>query len=383
MSDVKREICDSLDASWQRAKSERLRFREELDSAKHLCLFGAGEVGQAVASDLSDAGVAIRSFCDNNRTLWGTRINDTWPCLSVDELAAMKDEAFVLVTTGYYKEVRAQLEAMGVATYRVIPHRFMVRRDRYWDTVDLPFVKTRLCSLIDILEDEISRRVASVIARSWFRPVGVPDEFALVQTGDQYFPPVIIRLSQDEVLVDAGAFDGDTIADFLRRTGGLFDRVIAYELDVNCFGKLRSYQEGLPEGLRRKVQIHNLGLYDEDRSIRYLANTASSTIRDTTGKTGRVVRLSDHIKGARVSLIKMDIEGAEPKALSGAQELIREQRPRLAVCVYHEPSHLWEIPLAIKAMVPHYRCFLRHHSSQLYETVCYATLEEPCTADAT
>ena len=70
----------------------------------------------------------------------------------------------------------------------------------------------------------------------------------------------------------------------------------------------------------------------------------------------------------------MDIEGAEVNALLGAEENIKKQKPKLAICVYHKPEHLWKIPLYIKKIVPDYKLYIRHHTNQEYETVCYAVL---------
>jgi hypothetical protein len=50
----------------------------------------------------------------------------------------------------------------------------------------------------------------------------------------------------------------------------------------------------------------------------------------------------------RVDLIKMDIEGAEVRALRGATETIRRFRPRLAIATYHTPSDLAGVPAAVR-----------------------------------
>jgi hypothetical protein len=68
----------------------------------------------------------------------------------------------------------------------------------------------------------------------------------------------------------------------------------------------------------------------------------------------------------------MDIEGAEQAALKGAENLIREQRPKLAICVYHTPQAIWEIPEIIMKINPDYKLFLRHYSITEAETVLYA-----------
>jgi hypothetical protein len=77
------------------------------------------------------------------------------------------------------------------------------------------------------------------------------------------------------------------------------------------------------------------------------------------------------LTGVIPTFIKMDIEGAEPRALAGACETIRKHAPFLAICVYHELEHLWQIPLAIKAIREDYQIFLRRHAADHWETVCY------------
>ena len=74
------------------------------------------------------------------------------------------------------------------------------------------------------------------------------------------------------------------------------------------------------------------------------------------------------------TFIKMDIEGAERKTIEGAENIIKKYRPKLAICVYHRADDIFEIPLAIKKLVPEYKLYLRQHSNSLLDTVLYATL---------
>ena len=76
----------------------------------------------------------------------------------------------------------------------------------------------------------------------------------------------------------------------------------------------------------------------------------------------------------RVVHIKMDIEGAEKRALRGAVEIIRRDKPMLAICVYHKNDDLLEIPKLIKEIVPDYKFYLRHHNVAGTETVLYAII---------
>ncbi len=76
----------------------------------------------------------------------------------------------------------------------------------------------------------------------------------------------------------------------------------------------------------------------------------------------------------KVSFIKLDIEGCEQDALLGAAGIIKRDRSRLMIYIYHKPEDLYEIPFLIKELVPKYRLYIRYHSDTLAEMVLYATV---------
>ena len=68
----------------------------------------------------------------------------------------------------------------------------------------------------------------------------------------------------------------------------------------------------------------------------------------------------------------MDIEGAEMKAIKGAEASIKKYKPKLAICIYHKPLDIVEIPLLLKEIVPEYKIFIRHYGDGPFDTICYA-----------
>ena len=68
----------------------------------------------------------------------------------------------------------------------------------------------------------------------------------------------------------------------------------------------------------------------------------------------------------------MDIEGSEYNALLGSRRIIREQKPKLAICVYHKPEDIIQIPELILSINNEYRFYIRHYSTIGGETVLYA-----------
>jgi Methyltransferase FkbM domain len=79
----------------------------------------------------------------------------------------------------------------------------------------------------------------------------------------------------------------------------------------------------------------------------------------------------DDILDSPPTMIKIDIEGGEPAALSGARRTIAIYRPKLAIAVYHRPMHLLELPHLIASFAPGYQFYLRHHGGFFLETVLY------------
>lgn len=74
------------------------------------------------------------------------------------------------------------------------------------------------------------------------------------------------------------------------------------------------------------------------------------------------------------NFIKMDIEGAELDAIEGAVNVLQTFRPRFAICVYHNFTHRFLIPLRLKELLPDYKFFLKK-SHPVWETVLFGTPE--------
>lgn len=101
-----------------------------------------------------------------------------------------------------------------------------------------------------------------------------------------------------------------------------------------------------------------------------------STWGSSVGSDGdsqiEVTTLDSEVGDDKVTFIKMDIEGSELNALKGARKTIMKYKPRLAICIYHKPEDIYEIPEYILSIVPEYRFWIRHYSSYTWETVLYA-----------
>ena len=57
---------------------------------------------------------------------------------------------------------------------------------------------------------------------------------------------------------------------------------------------------------------------------------------------------------SKVDVIKLDVEGAEAKAIKGATETLRKFRPRLALSAYHRRNDLVDRMVGVRDIVPAY-----------------------------
>jgi FkbM family methyltransferase len=192
---------------------------------------------------------------------------------------------------------------------------------------------------------------------------------------DAYFPSLFRPLS-DECFVDCGAYDGDTVRVFLEWTGGLFSKIVAFEPDPKNAAALESFAQGNPE-LSHRIEIRRSAAAERAGLVRFAASGGTdAAISDSGDIEVSCIPLDDALASQRTTFIKMDIEGAEMSALRGGCRVIRRDRPILAVCVYHQQDHLWEVPLTIASELEQTRFAMFGYFKEGMETVCYAVPRE-------
>jgi FkbM family methyltransferase len=195
-----------------------------------------------------------------------------------------------------------------------------------------------------------------------------------VNTGPRamYFGVDCMSFGTQESLVDCGAFDGDTIESFRTATADQFKEITAFEPDPHNFELLRRRYAGDP-----RIRLYSQAVSSEIGRLSFLAGLGSfsgAIGRDClTGQPRVTVTAAplDSILRTPPTMIKFDIEGAEPEALLGARKTIAAHRPKLAIAAYHRPMHVVELPRLVASFTSGYRFYLRHHGSFFLETVLY------------
>jgi FkbM family methyltransferase len=157
------------------------------------------------------------------------------------------------------------------------------------------------------------------------------------------------RIRPGDIVLDAGA----NIGVFTRKAlwAGA-SKVVAIEPapeNLECLR--RNFAREIAEG---RVVIYSKGVWDKDDVLQFAVDPTNSA-KDSFVRTvdnpqfthvpvTTIDRLMAELTLPRVDFIKMDIEGAEPKAVAGARNTIARFHPRMALCTYHVAGDETAVP---------------------------------------
>lgn len=343
-----------------------------------LAVYGAGNCGRDVLHVLGEEGYQVAAFLDTHAAEIGS-VSEI-PCHSLGsrealDLAQAGIPALIAVfnftaDTGAIEIALRRDGFKSVLPYACLDAKFPGRlKSRFW-LAERGFWDERMTDILsglELWEDDRSREIYIELIE-----LRLTSNLQLLRSPDrehQYFPSDLPPLREPVRMIDAGAFNGDTLS---AMRAFQFEAVAAFEPDARNFRDLRRWLDGEGAGLK-DVVLFPCGV-DSETALRSFqpGQGAASAIGAGGGEMIQVVALDDVLPRFRPSFIKLDIEGSEPAALSGAAGLIRANGPRIAACAYHLPSHLWEVPLLLKELAPAHTLHLRYHGFNGFDVVAYA-----------
>ncbi len=238
--------------------------------------------------------------------------------------------------------------------------------------------KEDILSAYHLFNDEIScesylRCMQTHLKRKLVKMIEFPEE-------DQYLPCDINLKRNRSRVINCGAYDGDTIRKIVAKDGKI-EALACFEPNLNTFELLSSFVNENILSVANDVSLFPCGVDESNKLVKFSQNGASSSTLSastTSEKTQNetyipVVKIDSVLPNFGPTYINMDIEGAELNALRGAEKTIAKFLPDLAICVYHTPSHYWEIPLFLSQLHPGYKLYLRNYTYFTNESVLYAT----------
>ncbi|MBQ8665543.1 MAG: FkbM family methyltransferase [Lachnospiraceae bacterium] len=352
------------------------RLLEELRGNSDVIIYGAGLSGQYVCKMLDDNGIKVACFVDGSERKQGLTIYER-PVYSLEKAVSVFSDFAIVIASMWYEEIRDKIletypdrKAMiwnGLSTmnWETVNGQTRSEEIEYINEHEKEFER-----LLNELADEESRKTLEGILN--YRLTRKMEYLEKIRSKKRaYIDDSIIsarfkKMINDRSIIDAGAFDGDSLVEFLQVFEGCRS-YYCYEADKSNVEILKNREHKPDVSIRviQKALIDKSGL-----ELKFSGSGLSGRI----GDDGYVVETTtiDDSEILSLGFVKMDIEGAERDALEGGRRTIAQNKPILAVCAYHLQDDLLVLPRVIKSIYSGYNLYLRHYLLSSGETVLYA-----------
>ncbi|MHC1717255.1 MAG: FkbM family methyltransferase [Acidaminococcaceae bacterium] len=324
---------------------------------KPIVLYGMGNGADKILDWCDANGVKVAAVFASDDFVRGQIFRGYKICKYADVASQYQEFLLVIAFASESPVVLEHFFALAGKHETIAPHLPLFEGDEVVSFSWLAKYKGELLEVYTKLADEESREVFAATLN--YKLSGKLSCLAAITTMRQEDCRQLFHFSKDETFVDLGAYDGDTIKEFLNYTGSSYRKIVALEPDGKNFKKLQRFVE--ETGLEC-VQLLNKGIWNEEGTLSFAASGGRQSSLQNDGKVAVPVDSVDHImQGQQVSYMKLDVEGAEFEALSGAAETIGKWAPKLFVAAYHRDNDLWRLPLLLWQLNKNYNIYLRKH----------------------
>lgn len=187
-----------------------------------------------------------------------------------------------------------------------------------------------------------------------------------------YFNNELVRPNGTEILATAGVCDLRTCLQFIEWCKGDYEHIYGFEPSSDNYALCERILARTP---MKSLTLSDKALWSKPASLTFYDDPRSSHGSRLSAQGGRMVEtidLDSYLSGRPITILTLDVEGAELEVLKGASDTIKTHNPRLAISIYHKPEDLLEIPNYIKSLNPDYNLYIRHCGPWTFETILYA-----------
>lgn len=327
-------------------------------TAKPIFLYGMGDGADKILHELNSRGITPAGVFASDEFVRGHSFRG-YPVRRYSDVRAEYPDMIALLCFAIdYEPMFSRLYGMETEIEFYAPDVPVVRTDE--NVFDLNYVKAHaeeLRTVYESLADEQSRQVFCDILA--YKLTGKIGYLKHCET-EHHEAWRLLELPPNAAYLDLGAYNGDTAAEFIEHVGGVYSRVIAVEPDAKNYEKCcrRAEENGWHD-----FEAHNCCAWHTTETLFFKGGRRGRGAMLTKDGTKQVQAdtVDRIVNGRHIDFIKFDVEGAESRAIRGAEATIREQKPLMEIAAYHKNEDLFAIPLQILSVCPDYKVYLRHH----------------------
>ena len=326
------------------------------NSNKPIVLYGMGNGADKILDWCEYNNVYISAVFASDEFVRGQIFRGFKVCKYSDVLEKYGKD--ILIVIAFASEIPDVLNIFKFLTDKhevIAPHLPLYNEEDMVNSSWLEKYAEKLEEVYSKLADDQSRKVFADILN--YKLSGKIQYLFDCETARKKDLQTIFTFDNKEIYLDLGAYNGDTLQEFLGLVSGSYRQIIAVEPDVKNHRKLTVMAESLDN-----IRILQKGIWSEPQELGFSQSGGRQSTFMGDKKTFVKVDSIDNIcAGTPVTYIKMDVEGAEKQALDGGSKTITEYKPKMMIAAYHYDNDIFDLPQIIWKLNPDYKIYLRKH----------------------
>lgn len=318
---------------------------------KKILLYGTGNGADKILNELLRRGIEVQGVFASNgfvrdRTFRGFKV------LSFDAAREQFGDFLALVCFGSsLTPVMDNIKKISSEVELYAPDVPVIGLHNIFDMEYVRQNKDKITAAYNLLADDFSKKVFQNLVL--YKLTGKPQYLYEIETPKKEAYD-LLKLTDNEIYADLGAYTGDTVAEFLENVNN-YQRIIAAEPDNKNYKKLCRNTENV-----KNIKCYNVCISRQNGKMPFVMNAGRNSVAGEGNTFIESINIDTLLKEG-ASFIKMDIEGQEINALLGAREVLTRCAPKLNIAAYHKNEDLFEIPLLINSINLNYKIYMRHH----------------------
>lgn len=323
-------------------------------------IWGCGALVEHIYNYCKYYGIQIEA-CFVNSQLVKRKFHDL-DVLTLDEVLEGYSQFSVIIGHSNYVDGRAYLE--GITN---IAEVYCVTSCCYgiWRLISPDFLQDN-AALLDAFYRDLPDEESRDCLKSYFESRMADNAeymFPYFKKETSYFLNNVVTLTENEVLLDVGACEGNVIWPFIDAVNQKYRKIIALEPeDENYDVLLRNIEtHGIRDIIPKKVCA-----YCENGQVKFSGNKEAGGIIETADEyrlypAVTIDSLCEELgPDCTPSIIKINFPFSVPEILYGAKGLMRSYRPKVIIRAGFDEKVLLQTYKAIRQLNPHYQIYLRY-----------------------
>lgn len=350
-------------------------------AGKPVALYGTGDGADKVMARLADHGVTVSGIFASDEFVRGQQFHG-FTVQTYSELLGFRNNVIVLIAfASQLPDMMERFYKLAAVHETYAPHVPVFSGDEVVTPEWLKKYETELQTVYDRLADDVSRETFASVLN--YKLSGKLSNLQACTTYRDADLKELFSFGDKETYVDLGAYNGDTVQEFLRLTRGRYRKIYALEPDPKNYKKLTTYVRNntieniscLQAGVWNDCGCLELAgsggrqstFWKAEQTVFATPNLPekSSVRKRMKNQQVNVVSVDSLLGDEHADYIKFDVEGVEKEALEGAaQHLIPDCNgalPKLLIAAYHHDRDIFALPLLLWKLQPDYKIYMRKH----------------------